>query len=141
MKQASVVPNSGLVEEAVFSLAAAAVRDSPTIDSLDWFGAKQSQFAGAGARQYGFPILDLAIRNPGVGAIDLIYQIATQTLPEAAPPVLTFTDRLVVAVPGVSWGELPPPFRLRGRFSRVRIVNTSAALISDIYLWHGIRSA
>lgn len=144
MDLVNTIPSNGLVEEAVFNLAAAATRDFPTMDSLDWFGSKQAQFPGAGARQYGFPILDLAFRNPGAGGVNLIYQIATQTLPEADPPVLTFTDQLVIAVAAGAWETLsafnPPGFRLRGRFSRFRVTNTSGALINGFYLWHSIRS-
>lgn len=126
-------PAGARVEEVNFNLGAGASRNGKTIDSLDWDGAELPDFSDT--RAYGFPFLDAAIRS--VGALNLILQYAINTTPAAAP-TLVFTNRLTVAVPAASWGEISG-FRLCGRFSRIVVTDTSGAPNNGIYLFYKIR--
>lgn len=119
-------PVANTIEEATFSLLALASRNGPVLDLKDWFGAELAQFTDT--RKSGWPLLDLAIRPPG--SLSVIVQLGT----DAA----TFFDWFSQAVAAGTWGEIR--IRIPGRFSRVRVTDTSNAANNAIYLWTRLAS-
>lgn len=130
-----LVPVGAFVEETSFNLLALASRNGPTLDTKDWAGSTMPNFGTD--RKFGFPILDGGIRPPG--NCNIVLQYAVPTFPVLEPPVLTWSNGVVIGAPAATWTTFS--FRISVRFARIQIVDTSGAANNGIYLVTFIRGA
>lgn len=127
-------PAGARVEDVLFNLTALSTRNGKTIDTSDWAGAQQADFADL--RAFGFPLLDIAVRS--VGALQVNVQYAVPTDPEAQPPTLAFSNVFTFALPAASW--LSQTIRITARYARIQVVDTSNAVNNGNYLVSWLRS-
>lgn len=135
MELGNAAPVGVTVEEVIgFNLAAGAHRDGPAIDTQDWYGSLQGNYAVA--RASGFPFLDLFIRAPGSVQVILRHGVNTGTM---TVPAITYYN-------GPTWGFLGGQVglirreRLAARFVQVRVLNTYGQDNNGIYLVYFVRS-
>lgn len=126
---------STMVEEDQFSLEAGASRDRQDVDTRDWMGSRMPDFGFD--RDFGWPLLDVAIRPPG--NLDLFVQYGVPTFPIAEPPAVVYTTAITLAVAGGTWGRIEGQ-RITARFFRLRVTDTSGAPNNNIYIVWFVRS-